>query len=310
MMQGRNWRPLARYTATRIVGLAALGGFAALGLATLGTEAAHAATATAAGATNETPPVVTSVSFTIDLRVQVPTQNAIEWRASGEANFTRHAVKETVTIPTTGLRALNEHTAGILPGQKPLVLEVKLVDGHAYVDVPTSVSHLVSGAQTLSVPVSLADIEKVDLELDQSAVALTYSKVLLNELSYAGGGHHAGTRTMNGVAVSGTRVDLTLAQLLKVAPGLTPTMVGDSTGFGNATFPVTVWTDHAGRLMEVAIAATPKSAAPSISGTVEFSHFNAPTTIAAPAARTVTPITPTVQQLLSGLSYFGDIPLP
>jgi hypothetical protein len=305
-MQGRNRHQLARYAATRVVGLAALGGIAAFGLGTVGS-----ADANGAGTTHdESAPVTTSVSFTVDLRVQMPQQDAVGWRASGTADFTHHAAEESVTLPPLGLHALDKHKGGVLPGDRSLVLEAKWVAGHAYVTIPSTLSNLVDGVGAFSLPVSATEGVKVDLELDQSAVALTYAKVLLSELANPKAQQHVGTRTINGVSVSGTRVDLTLAQLLKVSPGLSPTMIQDSSMFGNETFPVTVWIDHRGRLIEVTMASTGKGATPSISGTVEFSNYDAAVAITAPAASAVKPISAAVQQLLSGFNLFGTFPLP
>ena len=70
---------------------------------------------------------------------------------------------------------------------------------------------------------------------------------------------------------------------------------------------MTVWVDRAGRLVEVAMAATNASTG-SISGTVQFSDYNSPVHVRAPAASTVKPAPALVQQLLGSLDLFGSTP--
>jgi hypothetical protein len=304
---GRSWRPLTRCTATRVVGLAALGGFAALGgLATFGTDAASGAGSSHPASNG----VTTSVSFTLNLRVKVPNQDAAGWQASGEADFTTHTAQESVTLPLPGLHALDVGKTGLLPGDKDLVLGAKWIGGSMYITVPSTLSGLAGGAPVLSLPISAAEVGQVDVALDRSAVALTYAKVLLNDLAGHGAQRRAGTRTIDGVKVTGTRVGLTLDQLLKVSPGLSPAMIGDLSMFGNDIIPVTVWIDAKGRLKELTMSLTGKGSAPSISGTVEFSDYNAPVTITAPPASSVKPVGPALQKLLSSLNLFDGMPLP
>lgn len=286
--------PLAHSTATR-VGMGALGGMALLGLSSLGAGAASDQTAT----------VTKTVSFAVNLRVETPGHYAVAWKADGQANFLHHAAQEFVTLPNIGL-----HANGILPGHKPVLMVAKWVGDKAYVTVPSSVSGLPGAPKALSVPVGTARSHQIDLALDQSAVALTYTKVLLNELADPKAQHAMGPRTIGGVPVSGTRVALTLAELLKVSPGLSPTMIGDLSMFGNESIPVTLWIDHHGRLVEASMGGGTNAHEASVTGVIEFSHYNDAVTITAPAAQSVAAMPASVSQMLSGLQLFDIIPLP
>ena len=289
---------MARYAATRVIGLAALCGIAALGLASLGGSVAS-------GARHATMAVSTSVSFAVDLRVQVPEQYAAELRANGQADFVHHAVEASVTVPSLGLHASRKGNAGTLPGTRPLSVHAEWVGGHGYMSVPSSMSALVGGAQALSLPVSASTGRKFDAELTQSAVALTYARLLLSELTQPQQQHRVGARTIGGVLTTGTEVDLTLTQLLKVIPGLSTALAKVAQSIGNETIPVTVWVDQQGRLVDVTMASAAKGNGASVSGTVQFSNYNALVSVTAPPASTVRPIPKNVQQLLKGLNIFG-----
>jgi hypothetical protein len=302
-MKEKDWRQLTRYLATRVVGLAALGGIATLGVGTLGAGTANGASK----AQTETTPVATSVSFTMNLRVTLPGQYATELHAHGKTDFVHHAMEASVTLPPVGLHASQPESAGTLLGPKPLVLQALWVDGHAYVLVPASLAALVGGAKALSIPVPATDANKVATAFTQSSVALSYAHLLLSELAQHQQQHRMGTRTIDGVSASGTEVDLTLAQLLKVVPGLSPAMSDESQALEQTSIPVTVWVDHKGRLVEVAMAAT-NSSVGSVSGTVQFFDYDGSVTVAAPAAGTVKPIPQSVEQLLNGLDLFGVTP--
>ena len=304
-MTGREWRPLARNTANRIAGLVALSGVVVLFVGATDTTVASAKT-TAASASS---PVTKSVSFSVDLRLQMPKEYAVAWHATGDANFANHQTEESITVPTTGLHPLVAHTSGVLPGTRSLVLGFEWVNGHAYLTVPPSLSAEVGG-EALALPLGASNAAKIDRALDQSAVALTYAKTLLTQLASGQPQHHVGTRTIDGVPTSGTRVDLTLAQLLKVNPGMSPTMVGDLSKFGGEMLPVTLWIDHQGRLREVTMASTGNSTVPSIRGTVMFFNYDAPVSVSAPPANKVKPFSTAILKLLSGLSPFGTFPLP
>jgi hypothetical protein len=275
--------------------MGALGGIALLGLAPLG----------AGASSDQTAAVTKTVSFAVNLRVEIPGHYAVSWKADGQANFLHHAAQEFVTLPTIGL-----HANGILPGHKPVQMVAKWVGDKAYVTVPSSVSKMPGTPKSLSVPVGAARAHEIDLALDQSAVALTYTKVLLNDLADPKAQHAVDPRTIGGVRVTGTRVALTLADLLKVSPGLSPTMIGDLSMFGNESIPVTLWIDHEGRLVEATMGGDTKAHQASVSGVIEFSHYNDAVTITAPAAQSVAAMPASVSQLLSGLQLFDIIPLP
>jgi hypothetical protein len=297
---------LARYTATRIVGLAALGGFTAFGFGALGSDNANGTSTPHSGSA----PVTTSVAFTANFRVQQPGQYATGWRANGTADFAHRSAEESVTLPSSGLHALGMAAGAILPGHDQMTLQAKWVAGRAFVTVPPSLSHLFDSAGEVAIPVSAALARKIDLELNQSAVALTYAKVLLGELAGNQAQHRVGSRNIDGVRASGTEIMVTLTELLKITPGLSPTMSQDATTFGTEAIPVTVWIDHKGRLLEVTMTDPGKGTVPSLSGSIQFSHFNDPVTIAVPPANEVTTIPDAAHRLLSGFNLFGNIPLP
>jgi hypothetical protein len=304
---GRTPRPLTRYLATRVVGLAALGGLGALGAGLFGTDAASGAGGTGgAGGNSGTVAVTKTVSFSFNLRIALPKAFATSVRARGQADFAHHTAQATVDVPTVGLRGSASSAAGLIPDHAPLQVRTEWVDGHAYMAVPSSLSTLAGGATSLSLPVSSSAAGKINFDLTQSAVAITYAKVLLGELAPAKARRQVGHRTINGVAASGTEVDLTLAQLLKVIPGLTPAMTADAPMFSQATIPVTIWVDHEGRLVEVAMAptTTTNDSVASISGTVRFSNYNAPVTVTAPPSASTKPMPAVIRQLLAGLYSF------
>ncbi len=127
-------------------------------------------------------------------------------------------------------------------------------------------------------------------------MSITYAKILLDELTAHETVHRLPGRTIGGVRVTGTRVGLTLSQLLKVVPGLAPTMAKGSATMAHESIPVTVWVDSQGRLIEVVMA--PASGATSLHGTVRFSHYGAPATVTAPPAGAVKPIPAALRGLL------------
>jgi hypothetical protein len=280
-----------------------MGGIATLGLGALGAGTANGASTPPSRATH----VVTTVSFNVNLRIAMPGQYATALRAHGKTDFVHHAVTATVTLPPVGLHASVPDSAGSLPGDKPLSLQAIWVAGHAYVMVPSSLSALVGDAKVLSIPVSASDTTKVATAFTQSSVALTYAQLLLSELVQHQKQHHVGSKTIGGVKATGTEADLTLAQLLKLVPALSPSMSSDAKALSAVTIPVTVWVDHAGRLVEVSMAATDSSSG-SISGTVQFSGYNAKVDISPPAPGSVQPAPTSVQQLLGDVDIFGVTP--
>jgi hypothetical protein len=280
--------------------LAALGGLAALGLGTFDAGPANGAARSA----NENAPVATSVRFKVSLRVQMPKQYAIALSASGQMDFAHHALQALVIVPTPGLQPATSKKAGTLTKAKPVHLSGKWVGGHVYVALPASLAALVNGAREVSVPVSANTGHEVDTALDQSAVALSYAKILLTDLAGHQPQHALAPRTMNGVAVTGTQVDLTLAELLKVVPPLVPAMQGQDAAMANQTIPVTLWIDHRGRLVEATMA-TVKGSPDLLNGSVTFSDYDAKVHITAPPSGSVTPIPASMRRLLAGLNPFG-----
>jgi hypothetical protein len=301
-MSGRNVRQLARYAATRVVGLAALGGLTALGVGSLGAGSATAA----ARNTNENAPVASTVRFSVSLHVQMPKQYAIVLSAQGQMDFVHHALMASVVVPTPGLQAAARKKAGSLTTTKPVRLTGKWVGGHVYVMLPASLAALVHGVHEVSVPVTTSTGHQVDTALDQSAVALSYAKILLTDLAGHQAQHALAPRKLNGVAVTGTQVDLTLGELVKVVPGLAPVMQGEDAAMASQTIPVTVWIDHHGRLVEATMA-TKQGSPDLLNGTVKFSDYDAAAHITAPPAGSATPIPASLKRLLSGLNPFGDV---
>ncbi len=255
---------------------------------------------TAGAAVVRTNPVVASATFAINLKVQVPGDAAVAWRADGQADFVHHAAQELVTVAPS---------AGLMPAHQPLELEATWVHDHAYVTLPSD-TFGPDAMPTESVPETATAARSIDLTLTQSAVALTYARQLLPDISADGTRRSAGTRRIDGTRVSGTNVDLTLSQLLKVNPALSPAMGGQLRVFGDLKMRATVWIDRAGRLVEVTLRPSTPHAAASISGTMRFSHYNEPLSITSPAAGTVKSMTVALQQLLSRLHLLNRIPLP
>ena len=286
-MIGRDWRPLARSTATRAFGLVALSGITAMGAS--------------AKVHSTTPPVTTSVSFSADLQVRMPSSFATGLRVKGEADFVHHAAALTILLPSIGLHGSDLGKPGILPGSKPVTLTARWVENHAYMEVPAALSALAGGVRDMSVPVPASTATQIDTDLNQTAVALTYAHLLVNALAAHQTQHHRAPRTIDGVAVTGTEVELTLSQLLKVIPSLSPAMNSESKALGNQTVPVTVWVDHAGRLVELAMTSASRGNVTSISGTVHFSGYDVPLNITAPSSSVVTALPAGLRQFLNGL---------
>jgi hypothetical protein len=297
---GRDWPQLARYAATRVVGLTALGGLAALGLNTFGATSAAGASKT----TPKTPPVTTSANFTIDLQLSMPAHYTLDVHSTGEADFVHHDVTMSVAVPTAGLHS-SDIGQGVPPAKGSIELHAEWVNGQAYLTVPTSLRALAGGAQSLSYATPASTAHEVNTAISQTAVAVTYAHILVDTLAGHAAQHHAGTKMIDGVTATGTQVDLKLAQLLKIVPGLSLAMTKDIKRMAGTEIPVTVWFDHSGRLVEATMAASSKSKLGSISGTVQFSNFNAPVTITAPPAGTVKPISKGELALLKSVNPFG-----
>ena len=276
---------MTRTAPTRVVGLVVLGGIAALsGIAACGMAPSGASTA-----------VVTSVSFSLDLQVDQSATNTTHLHALGQMNFAQHSMTAVITVPRTAT-GFSASDAEVVPGNGTLQLHTEWVDNQAYMTVPPAWSALAGDASTLSIPTSPTMERTIDTALTQSAVSLSYAKILLDELTAHETVHRLPGRTIGGVRVTGTRVGLTLSQLLKVVPGLAPTMAKGSATMAHESIPVTVWVDSRGRLIEVVMAAA--GGATSLHGTVRFSHYGAPATVTAPPAGTVKPIPAALRRLL------------
>lgn len=307
-MERKKKADLARFAATRVVGLAALGGFAALGLGTFGTRAA------AGDVTQTSGNVASSVMFDIELQARVTPQNTVQLIAQGQMDFVHHALQAMVTLPNPGpVPTANPgpHATGTPttppPPAGPMQLRAEWVNDHAYVTIPPSLTAMAGGAHECSLSGSPAMSQKVDVALSQSAVALTYAKILLNALTEQQTVHHLKPRTIDGVAETGVQADLTMAQLLKLVPELSPAMTSGPRTPVEGSIPLTVWVDQEGRLVEVTVGGT-KGGESTITGSMRFSHYNAPVSVIAPAPGTFQPLPPNLQLMFGGVNIFGGSP--
>jgi hypothetical protein len=262
--------------------------------------------------------VATSVSFAVDLRAKVPGKTTVHLVVKGQMNFARHTVAAEVTVPTNARRtpaseadaqvdadadADTQVDAAAAPTQSPMTLHTEWVGQHAYLAVPASWTAMAKGAQIVSLPTSPSLRRTVDTALSQSAVALTYARLLLDDLTAHQSVHRLGSRTIDGVAASGAEVALTLHQLLKLVPELSPTMTKYASSMANQSIDASVWVDRQGRLVDVTLAPG-KADDASITGAVRFSQYDATDRAAKPAATTVRPIPRAMRRLLGTLYYF------
>jgi hypothetical protein len=303
---------LTRTTATRLAVLVALGGVAALGgTATSGVGSfasaetpvpSDAASGTASDGSTD---VTTSVSFAVDLHSRMPTQGNVHLSVQGQMDFVHHTLTATVTVPTSALPATASNT-GTRSVASTITLHTEWVNDVAYMSVPSTWAALAHGAHTLSLPTSSSLRRTVTTALTQSAVAVTYAKLLLDELTVHESAHHFGSRMIGGVSATGTGVELTLTQLLKLVPELSPTMTKVAARMADEKIPATVWVDHHGRLVEVSLpqSSSDDDQASSVIGTMRFSHYGAPVAVTVPPAATVKPIPHALRQMLGGWYYF------
>lgn len=302
---------MTRTTATRLVelvalgGVVALGGSAATGVGSFASADTPVPRGTASGTAHDvSTDIATSVSFAVDLRTRMPAQRNVHLVVQGQMDFVHHTLTATVTVPTSALSA-SVSGAGSPPAAGSITLHTEWVNNVAYVSVPPSWAAQAHGARTLSLPTSPSLRRTVTTTLTQSAVAVTYAKLLLDELTARQAARHLGSRMIDGVAATGTGVDLTLTQLLKLVPELSPTMTKAAAQMADQKIPATVWVDHRGRLVEVSLArSTSKDTASWVIGTMRFSHYGAPAAAAVPPAGTVKPIPRGLQQMLGGWYYF------
>jgi hypothetical protein len=285
-------------------GVVVFGGIAALGGASFGagTVTGSGVVSEASKVTSTSAAVATSVSFVVDLYARVPSRRTAHLHVTGQMNFVRHTVTATVTVPSTDLHA-SATNAGLAPAGPDLTLHTEWVGHHAYLSVPSQWTARARGAQTWSLPTSPSLQRMVTTALTQSAVALTYAKLLLNDLTDQHVPRRLGPRTFQGVVATGSQTELTLTNLLKLVPQLSPTMTKNLASMADAPIPATVWVDHQGRLVEVALAAGKGSKA-SVTGTVEFSDYGAPARAVVPLPATVKPLPPAFTQLLGDWYYF------
>jgi hypothetical protein len=263
----------------------------ALGMATMGPAAASTT-------------VATSVSFSVNLWADPPGQPTTHFVVEGQMNFVRHTITAAVTVPRTALRpSSSESSAAFLPAGNTVNLHTEWIDGQAYMTVPASWSNLVKGAKALSLPTSSSTRRTIDTALTQSAVALTYARILLDQLTGPHATRKVHSRVIGGIRVTGTTANLTLAELLKLVPELSPTMTRNATTMAGQTIPTMVWVDHEGRLIEVTMRAASVDAA-SVTGTVRFSNYNAPDRLRPPSASTVRPLPAALRQLLGSVYLF------
>jgi len=301
----RDWRRLAQYAVARVVGLTVLSGLTALGPGSFGAaSAAPSTTKPRAKATTKAPTVTTSVAFTVDLQVRLPQSYAFALRGAGQADFAHRDVSLSFNLPTAGLHS-SAIGKGVPRATGSLLLQGEWVDGTAYVKVPASLTALAGGAQNLSYAVPAATARQVDTAIDQSAVALTYTHLLIDTLAGHQSRHNMGSRSIGGVPATGTQIDLTLSQLLKVIPGLIPAMTKDIGKMADTKIPATIWVDAGGRLVEASMGSSAKTALGTITGSVQFSNYNAPVSIAAPPAGEVRPVSKSELALLEAANPFG-----
>jgi hypothetical protein len=243
---------------------------------------AGATTTTLAATAKTTPSVITSAHIEFALRLALPGRDVTEMRGSGAIDFTRSDATLTLDLPASGLHANALAKGKQLPSSDPLEVKGEWVDGAAYLTLPASLAASEDGPPTISYPVQASMASDITTALSQTAVAVSYAHILVGAL----GGRlvgSAGRRTIHGVRVSGTEVDLTLSQLLKVVPALSPVMGASLAPMAHVEIPVTVWVDRKGRLTEVTIT-QPASAKAGISGSVRFFDFDTPVTVTAPPA--------------------------
>jgi hypothetical protein len=219
--------------------------------------------------------------------VTLPGHYVTQVRGSGPIDFTHRAVSLSLTLPASGL-----HANALVKGKKvpstALAFRAEWVNGAAYLLVSPSVAALTGGSPTVSYPVPSSLASDITNSIGQTAVAVTFAHLLLDTL-VGSDVHRVGTKTMNGVRVSGSAVTLTLAELLKVVPAMAPVMGADLAPMAKTPIPATIWTDSRGRLVQATLTGS-RSARIGLTGTVHFSAFGAPVTVSAPPAATVRPI--------------------
>jgi hypothetical protein len=278
---------MARRSAARVLGLSALS-LSGLGALVLGLSPPVGAQATTS--------VVTSASVSMALRLALPGHPVSDLDANGQIEFAGHSLVIAVALP---------ETAGRAKGQKAATLDLRgeLINGTVYLTLPPSLVPK-AGSPNVYYAVSAGTASDLSTALSQTAVAVTYAKILLDTLAGQQALQKLGSRTIAGVRVTGIRTTLSLAQLFKVMPALSPVTQGALTPMANTPIPLTAWVDGQGRLVE-AVLTQPKGARTWIAGTIHFSNFNAPVTINAPPAATEHPISKTQLATLAAANPFA-----
>jgi hypothetical protein len=241
----------------------------------------------AAEAESTAPQVVTSADVSLDLTVAQPGRYATTVEMAGQIDFARLDVALTVTVPRSGQQA-HDLVKGHPRSGGAFTFKSEWLNGSAYLTLPPSLAALAGGGSSVTYAVSPAANSSITTALSQTNVAITFAHILLGTLAPVKAQKQVGTKIIDGVRATGTQVELSLSQLLKVVPALSPGMDAGLAPMANTEIPVTVWVDRQGRLVEAAMA-QPKAATSWIAGTVHFSDFDAPVTIAAPPANTVRP---------------------
>ncbi|HEY1828667.1 MAG TPA: hypothetical protein VGG38_00345 [Acidimicrobiales bacterium] len=278
---------MARRSAARVLGLSALS-LSGLGALVLGLALPAAAQTTTS--------VVTSASVNMALRLSMPGHSVSDLDAYGQIEFTGHSLAIAVALP---------ETAGRAKGQKAATLDLRgeLINGTVYLTLPPSLVPK-SDSPNVYYAVSASTASDFSTALSQTAVAVTYARILLDSLATSQALHKLGSRTIDGVRVTGIRTTLSLAQLFKVMPALSPVTQGALTPMANTPIPITAWVDGQGRLVE-AVLTQPKGVRTWIAGTIRFSNFNAPVTVNAPPAASEHPISKSQLATLTAANPFA-----
>jgi hypothetical protein len=243
---------------------------------------------TTAGGSLPTPGVVTTAHVSFNLQAALPGHYVTPVRGSGQIDFTHRAVAMSLTLPPSGLHANALAKGKKTPSATALQFRAEWINGVAYLLVSPSLATLTGGAPTVSYPVPSSLAGAISNSIGQTAVAVTYAHLLLDTL-VGSDPRRVGSKRIDGARVTGTAVNLTLSELLKVVPAMAPAMGSALAPMAKSAIPATIWTDSRGRLVEATLT-KPRSAAAGLTGTVQFSDFGAPVSISAPPAATVRPI--------------------
>lgn len=281
----RERRSLTRTVAIRAIGFVALAGACATGVAGVGYGMSRAS---AAGT------MATSVSFRVDLHADPATGSPVDLTALGQMDFVHHTLAAMVTVPADGIGAV----AG---ASGPLTFRCEWVGGRAYMTVPTALAQVANGAHLVSLPVSARVRQEATTVLAQSAAALSYAQILFGDLTTHQAVDRVGSKMIGGVRVQGTAVTITLDELLKLAPALTPVMETHAGSMADTPIRATVWIDRRGRLVEMAMA---RGKGAALTGTLRFYGYDAALPLHAPSPGSVSAMPAALRQLLASWYIF------